>query len=206
MGIDYERYYDIYFKELQKKAEIVVKEKQKEAMKDFFEVAETKIKKIYKSTIDTFYGSYNPHFYDRTGNLYYLFQTKRTDDYLSIWFDPSKISYRNGYSESSNSDGVKGGLYDLIFRHGWHGGALVNGSMLYPVGKENGSFKAYDGTYKDGRYKPYEEISYKWAPAVKASISPLDDFKIRLDKYMDTEWQTDYDKIWERKKSEIKLK
>lgn len=206
MSIDYEKYYESYFQKLQKKAEIAVKEKQKEAIKVFFEVAETKIKKIYKSAIDFFYESYSPHFYDRSGSLYYLLQTKRNDDYLSVWFDPSKISYRNGYSESSSSDGVTGGLYDLVFRRGWHGGAMVNNSMLYPVGKENGSFKAYDGTYKDGRYKPYEEISYKWAPAVRASISPLNDFRRRLKKYTDTEWQTDYDKIWEHKKSEIKLK
>lgn len=201
-------FYQSYIKKLQEKAKKAVKEAQEKSFSEYFNVAEKKIKTIYKDTITDFYNSYPNPFYDRRGSLYELIQTKKTNDYLSMWFDPSKISYRNGYAESSSSPGVSGGLYDLVFRQGWHGGAMVHGSMLYPIGKyEDGKPRAYDGTYKDGYYKPYEDENYKysWTVANKAAISPLDDFKKRLDKYQKTEYQEDYEKIWNKNKSNIKI-
>ena len=195
-------FYKSYMETLQKKAKKAVSKAQEKTFEEYFEVADTKIRDIYKKTIIDFYQDYTPpRFYDRRGSLFNLIQTKRGSDYLSIWFDPSKISYRNGYAGED-------GLYETVFRQGWHGGAMVRGSMLYPIGKyEDGKPRAYDGTYKDGYYKPYEDENYKysWTVANKAAISPLDDFKKRLDKYQKTEYQEDYEKIWNKNKSNIKI-
>lgn len=210
MSSKHNDFYKSYMSKLQTKAKEAVKDAQKKAFSEYFEVADKKIREIYKSVITDFYRDYTPRFYDRRngGSLYKLLETKKTDDYLSLNFNPSKISYRNNYAESSSSNGVPGGLYDLVFRQGWHGGAMVNGSMLYPIGKyEDGKPRAYNGTYKDGVYKPYEDEDYKysWTVANKAAISPLDDFKKRLDAYQESEYQQDYEEIWNKYKSNIKI-
>lgn len=187
---------------LQTKAKEAVKDAQKKAFSEYFEIADKKIREIYKSVITDFYRDYTPpRFYDRRGSLYNLIQTQHGDDYLQVGFNPSKISYRNGYAGED-------GLYETVFRQGWHGGAMVHGSMLYPIGKyEDGKPRAYDGTYKDGVYKPYEDEYYKysWTVANKAAISPLDDFKKRLDAYQESEYQQDYEEIWNKYKSNIKI-
>lgn len=196
-------FYNKYIEKLQKKAKEAVEIAQKEAFAEYFEVAEKKIHELYQNTIIDFYADYTPSsFYKRRDSLKNLLQTERSKSYLEGWFDPSKISYRNGYSESSTSDGVEGGLYDIVFRQGWHGGAMVNGSMLYPVGG-----KPYDGKYDGGRCRPYEDRSYKygWTPAKRAPISPLDDFLQRLNEYQKEEYQRDFEKIWNKHKSNIKI-
>lgn len=189
-------FYKDYMEQLQLKAKAAVKKAQEKTFEEYFEVADKKIRGIYKNTITDFYKDYYPHFYDRRGSLYDLIQTKYGTDYLSISFDPSKISYRNGYSGED-------GLYNTVFRQGWHGGAMIRGSMLYPVGKyENGKPRAYDGTYK-----PYEDENYKynWIVANRASISPLNDFRNRIDEYQKNEYQKDYEKIWNRNKQNIRI-
>ena len=92
-------FYKSYMENLQKKAKEAVSKAQEKTFEEYFEVADTKIRDIYKKTIIDFYQDYTPpRFYDRRGSLFNLIQTKRGSDYLSIWFDPSKISYRNGYA------------------------------------------------------------------------------------------------------------
>ena len=201
MSSKHNDFYKSYMSKLQTKSKEAVKDAQKKAFSEYFEVADKKIREIYKSVITDFYRDYTPRFYDRRGSLYNLIQTKCGDDYLQVGFNPSKISYRNGYSGED-------GLYETVFRQGWHGGAIVHGSMLYPIGKyEDGKPRAYDGTYKDGVYKPYEDEDYKysWIVANKAAISPLEDFKKRLDAYQESEYQQDYEEIWNKYKSNIKI-
>ena len=92
-------FYKSYMETLQKKAKEAVSKAQEKTFEEYFEVADTKIRDIYKKTIIDFYQDYTPpRFYDRRGSLFNLIQTKRGSDYLSIWFDPSKLSYRNGYA------------------------------------------------------------------------------------------------------------
>lgn len=195
----YSSFYESYIKKLQEKANKAVKEAQEKSYSEYFDVAEKKIRAMYKDVINDFYNSYPDSFYEkhkgRRGSLYNLLQTKKTTDYLSIWFDPSLISYRNGYA------GEKG-LYTTVFREGWHGGANKYGGMKYPVGR----FKKDETVrYYDGEYHPYDDIRYLWTPAKKASISPLQDIKNRIDKYQETEYQKDYDEIWNRNKANIKI-
>ena len=101
-------FYKSYMETLQKKAKEAVSKAQEKTFEEYFEVADTKIRDIYKKTIIDFYQDYTPpRFYDRRGSLFNLIQTKRGSDYLSIWFDPSKISYRNGYAGED-------GLYETV--------------------------------------------------------------------------------------------
>lgn len=192
-------FYQSYMKKLQEKAKEAVHEAQKKAFSEYFTVAEKKVKTIYSETIDDFYNSYPNPFYHRRGSLYDLIQTKKTDDYLSIWFEPSLISYRNGYAGEY-------GLYDQIFRQGWHGGANIGGKMLVPWTAPsvvyNGMYSPWDSP------KPWQQnpgTKHGWEQAERAPIAPLQDFKNRLNQYQKTEYQKDYDKIWDKYKSTIKI-
>ena len=211
MSSKYNDFYKSYISKLQTKAEEAVKDAQDKAFAEYFKVADKKIQKIYRSVITDFYKSYKPNFYERRdgGSLYKLLETKCNKNELSINFNPSKISYRNGYAESSNSEGVKGGLYDLVFRQGWHGGAMINGKMRYPVGiQNNGLYKPYDGLYDGSRYKAYETyddiLNFRWKKAYQTK-APLEDFRSRINEYQKTEYQQDYEKIWNKYKSNIKV-
>lgn len=169
--------------------------------KEFFPMQEKKIKKIYKSVIDDFYADYKPHFYNRrdNGSLYKLLKCRSDTEHIYMSFDPSEISYRNGYAGED-------GLYRTVFVEGWHGGAMVHNSMLYPVGYEGGKIKTYDGTYRYKEslgkevYSPYEcdNIKYGWIEANRASISPLDDFNKRFDDYQDTEFEEDFRDLFDK--------
>jgi hypothetical protein len=192
-------FYQSYIKKLQEKAKEAVKEAQEKSFSEYFNVAEKKIKTIYKDTITDFYNSYPDPFYDRRGSLYDLIQTKKAIDYLSIWFEPSLISYRNGYAGEN-------GLYDQVFRQGWHGGANVKhrGRMLvpwsYPTLEYNGETSPWEPEIWNN-----ESILSGWKLAAKAPISPLQDFKRRIDQYQKTEYQKDYENIWNKYKSNIKI-
>ena len=134
-----------------------------------------------------------------------MLETKCNKNELSISFNPSKISYRNGYAESSSSDGVPGGLYDLVFRQGWHGGAMIDGKMRYPVGiYDNGLYKPYDGL-DNKPYETYDDIvKFRWGKAHQTR-APLEDFRSRINEYQKTEYQQDYEEIWNKYKSNIKI-
>lgn len=192
-------FYQSYIKKLQEKAKKAVKEAQEKSFSEYFNVAEKKIRTIYKDTITDFYNSYSNPFYDRRESLYELIQTKKTNDYLSIWFEPSLISYRNGYAGEN-------GLYDQVFRKGWHGGADVKhrGRMLvpwsYPTLEYNGETSPWEPEIWNS-----ESILSGWKLAEKAPISPLQDFKRRIDQYQKTEYQKDYENIWNKYKSNIKI-
>ena len=212
MSSKHNDFYKSYMSKLQTKAKEAVKDAQDEAFAEYFKVADKKIKKIYRSVITDFYQSYIPNFYDeeyRRGSLYNLLETEYNKNELSINFNPSKISYRNGYAESSSSNGVPGGLYDLVFRQGWHGGAMIDGKMRYPVGiQENGLYKPYDGSYDGSRHKAYETyddiVKFRWGKAHQTR-APLEDFRSRINEYQRTEYQQDYEEIWNKYKSNIKI-
>ena len=57
-------FYKSYMENLQKKAKEAVSKAQEKTFEEYFEVAEKKIKNIYRTAIDYFYESYIPNFYD----------------------------------------------------------------------------------------------------------------------------------------------
>ena len=190
-------FYNQYLAKLQSKAEEAVKDAIEKSYAEYFAVADEKLRDIYEETINDFYDKYPRSFYKPRGSLYRLIETKHGKDYLEIWFEPSRISYRNGYAGEN-------GLYEYVFRQGWHGGADIDGNMLVPWTSPP---MAYDGDTAPWSSKPWQDqqISHGWKPAKQASISPLDDFKNRVDKYHSSEYQQDYQKIWNKYKASIRI-
>ena len=84
-------------------------------------------------------------------------------------FKPEKFPSRTGYTGTG-----KDGLYQTVFKEGYHGGASHNGKMLYRT--------------------PYPYYTYWGSAAEQASISPLEDFRQRWYHYEDTEFEADLNK------------
>lgn len=192
-------YYRNYMNKLKDKANSAVKEAQQNAFAEFFEdVAPKKIRDIYNDVITKFYEDYRPTFYDRRGSLYKLLILKSGKDYLEVGFDPSKISYRNGYNKED-------GLYTKVFREGWHGGANIEGEMLIPWTNPP---VEYDGDPRPWMFpEPWVRrigMKHGWCEAHRSS-SPLLNFKQAIENYQKTEYQQDYEMVWNKHKSNIKI-
>lgn len=172
---DIERYLnEQYIKKIEKKL-IPVYEK---AGKNFFKTVKNKLENMYESTIDEFYRDYTPDFYERRGSLYNLLDIMVSDDELSWSFDPSKISYRN------NRQGAEDGLYDLVFRQGYHGGSKSD---------KNGTHPNLGVPYWR---TPYPKFSQWGKQATKAETSPLERFKEKISIYENNgEYQDDFDTL-----------
>ena len=182
---------DDYITNLKKEAEEKIQDALKETKKEFLPMSEKKIKNIYHSVIEDFYSGYNRHFYTPRGSLYNLLECKSDDEYIYISFNPSKIASRTGYSGED-------GLYQSVFREGWHGGAKFGEGAYYPWRKPP--------TPYDGAIKPWENLRpFGWGSAIKSSISPLQDFINRFNEYQDGEFESDFRKIWDKYSSRIQL-
>lgn len=178
-----ERYLDKnYIKKIEEKLQPVFVK----ARDEFYKVASAKIEKIYKSTIDEFYGNYNPKFYERRENsgLYNLLTIKTNDDELTWDFNPSVMTYRKD-EDGNVKEGTEDGLYDLVFRKGYHGGSMYdNQKGLHP-----NPGVPYWRT-------PEPHYRYWGRPAIKDSISPLENFNKKMYEYQNNgECQRDFDTI-----------
>ena len=157
---------------------------------DVADVATKKLNEFYNISVMNFYASYPHPIYDRRGSLYNLFNIKREGDTLKYWFEPSEITYRNGY-------GGEDGLYTTVFKEGWHGGANINGEMLVP-------YRIPPQIY-DGDKRPYLHGKAKWKPAVR-SLSPYDAFIALKEDYERNGFRKDYRDIWIRQLNNIGFK
>lgn len=148
----------------------------KKAIPKFAKKFDQKLANFYELSVDKFYEGYSPLIYDRRGSLYNLLVTnydslKRTYD---IEFDPNKITYSSEAS-ASHSRG-EFGLYNTVFRGGFHGGAYHDGDYYWRT--------PHPDYYAWGRPAAYEELSV------------LEDFKSRLRKYETGKMKTDFNKIY----------
>ena len=155
--------------EIKKRAEAAAKR----ASKRYVDYDIQRRKDIMEKVAEGFYKGYSPKYYARRGSLYNLMRVTRLgDDEWEIDFDPSKMTYRNG-------SGGENGLYNTVFRNGYHGGA--------PSGP---------GHPKNGvpmwRY-PYPTY-VNWGKAATQSASPLSEF-LKLD---DEETEEDASNVFRR--------
>lgn len=173
---DFSAWYSQYLEDLKAKAKQELQKALANTMRDYFALAEDRVKTIFNETVQDFYGSYTPMYYDRNESLYDILETSADDTSLSIGFDPGKMtSFRSGYSGED-------GLYDQVFRRGWHGGA--------------GSGEGHPAPGKPYWRTPIPQF-YNWGDeAPVAAVSPLEDFKRRLADYEDSQMQSDFNKIW----------
>lgn len=198
---DVSKFYRDYFAKLQKAAERAVADALDDAFGDYFEQLEARIKEIFKEEIARFYGDYTPIVYERGYSMFHLLKTKVTKKpaALKIWFDPSEMSsFRD--SELSG-DALQHGLYNQVFRKGWHGGADKISS---------------DKEEKYGRHPepgvPYWRIPVPyyhvgWGQRAKvADEAPLTAIKRRIAEYQATQSQSDFDEIWARRVNAIDIR
>lgn len=154
------KFYDDWINKLQKKAADAVGAAIKEAYARYFILAEEKIKTIFYTAVDHFYSSqFQPNLYERRFSMKDVLNTKTTKDSLSVSFDPSRMTYRSGY-------GGEDGLYDLVFREGWHGGAK-SGAGHPDVGTPRWRYPPPYYTFWDGQAEreeisPLQEIRRSW--------------------------------------------
>lgn len=184
-NVDFQEYYTRYLESLTSKVKVAVKQALRYTWADFFAVVDEKIHSMFDEVVQGFYSDYTPGFYDRNESLYEILQTELSEDSLSIQFDPSKMTpFRNGY------DG-EDGLYDQVFRRGWHGGAASGEGHPSP------------GTPYWRTPVPYYN---RWGhEAAFASLSPLDELKRRVTDYENYEMQADFNRIWSVYASNIKI-
>lgn len=178
MSVDYKNYYEKYIKELKEKVKQQKKDILKQTSTEFFELLSTKIRNMFEITIIHFYSSYSPKFYKRRDSLFNLLKIDYGNDYFEGEFIPEKIISRTGYK-------AEDGLYDTVFRQGWHGGAKHNGSYYW---------RKPDPCYN------------RWGrQAIKAQFSPLQIFNALLDDYKAKEIQEDWNKLYNKNISKINL-
>ena len=162
-----------------------------EAGKEWIKTAKNKMETRYNSIINEFYSDYNPSTYIREHRLYSLLKFKDIDSMaFSYYFDETQLPYRNGYSGED-------GLYDTVFKKGYHGGAKIGQSdYLIPT--------RHDRQLYYGGPKPWngELETDKWIKATK-SQAPYLKFKSFIDLYNKGQFQKDYDdifyRIWNKK-------
>ena len=140
---------------------------------DFFMFIKNEgVEPLYKGVIDSFYNDYTPTVYDRNKSLYDMPQIIITEDYLAIEFNENRMStFRDGGT----------GLYELVFKEGYHGGA------------------------KSGKDHPNPGVPYwrtgdlfsLWGkPAKRAPIAPYEDFVEQFQEFLDTQGAAKYKELW----------
>ena len=184
-SVEVETYYQNFLKSITKKVEVELKKALHETWADFFVVLDERVHTIFNSAIQDFYSDYSPEYYTRDESLYDILQTRIDSDSLSVWFDPDKMTaFRSGYSGED-------GLYDQVFRHGWHGGAA------------SGADHPSAGVPYWRAPVPYYS---RWGHEASMSVtSPLEDIKRRIADYEKSEMQADFNRIWNAHVSEIKI-
>ena len=189
------RFYADYMNKLKQKAAEAVKKALAVTWQEFFVSVEANVRDIFNDVIQHFYADYEPLEYHRTESLYNLLQTRLSPngDSLSIWFEPSEMSsFRSGYSGED-------GLYDQVFRHGWHGGAdTIADSKVAKYGAHPDPGVPYWRT-------PSPYYTHWGRQAQIASRAPLEDFRMRIAEYQQYAMMTEFNRIWERNKSNIKI-
>lgn len=139
-----------------------------QSLAEYLAIAEEDLQTIANRVADDFYSDYNPKEYDRDFSLYDIFETKLKAGEDGNWslsynFEESYMNYRSGY------DG-EDGLYDLVFRQGWHGGATDGPNHPAP----GTAYWRYPGPYYTDWYH---------SPAARADLVPLRNFEQRKREY-----------------------
>lgn len=159
------------------------------SIREFIPVVEQDLKDIMEEVADDFYNDYRPgtagernrndwrakasrrqkdrvypQSYHRQYSLYDILDVQTDESAMTIsWdFDPSPMEYRSGYNGED-------GLYDLVFREGWHGGAQSG-----PRHPGNGAAWRHPNPFFTEWFDD---------PAERAETTPLDNWKQQLSNY-----------------------
>lgn len=148
----------------------------------FWQEVDQDIRQIFKEAMDDFYSDYTQSYYDRRGSLYDIIMTDVKPMSLSIWFTPEPMTFHD-------EDIGEGGLYDLVFRRGYHGGAESGDTTTYTIqqGNRKGERVTVDTPHPNPGTpywrKPYPYYLQWGRPAERADTPPLQDVKNRAKQY-----------------------
>jgi len=146
----------------------------------YIELVDERIQECFRDAVAAFYDNYQPKYYDRNESLYDILDTELTGESYWISFHPENMTpYRTGYTGED-------GLYQTVFKEGWHGGAAY--------GEDHPSPGVPHWRTPEGIYR------YWGRRAAKAADSPFDDFKYRLQDYADGLAHEDFQRIWSEEK------
>lgn len=188
--------------------------------REFAELFKLRVKQIFDESIYDFYSEYSPRYYHRNESLYNLLEMESDENMISAWFEPSKMTpFRSGYNGED-------GLYDQVFRKGWHGGAgsgdyttmrRTHTKAMTAVGNGGTSRRNVAFTKQAVYYEPHPnpgtpywrtpvDVYARWgSPATISSEPPLAKFNRKL-----LEYETaadgavaDYQYVWEKHMSDI---
>ena len=194
-------FYKQYMAKLEQKAREAIDRVMPKVWEDFFANADKSVRELFNETIDQFYSEYTPGYYDRTESLYELIQSETSPEYLKIWMDPDNMSsFRNGYSGED-------GLYDLVFRRGWHGGAdKGNVTRVHLPGNDEAIERSTPHPESGTPYWRVPDPYYTaWGRKAYRSDSPLEVLKLKLDDYNSGNNKGDYLDAWEKHVHEIRI-
>lgn len=191
---DLESAIDDIVNEIKRRALDTLRNAQKSAYAEFYAMYAEKLKQMFNDAIDDFYSDYpDPEFYERKKSLYKLLQIKVEKDGVTVWYEPDEMTtFRNGYSGED-------GLYDQVFRKGWHGGADKIAKA------KEGKYGVHPDTGTPYWRTPVPFYRRWGKKAAVAAISPLDDMKRRIDEYQEKEMQKDFNKIYSKYLNNIKF-
>lgn len=188
--------------------------------REFIELLKLRVKQIFDESVYDFYSDYTPRYYHRNESLYNLLEMESDDNMLSAWFEPSKMTgFRSGYKGED-------GLYDQVFRKGWHGGAgsgdyttmnHTRKKTITTIGKDGASSRDISFTNQAVYYEPHPnpgtpywrtpiDIYSRWgSPAAIAAEPPLAEFNRKLLEYETAEDGViaDYQYVWEKHMNDI---
>lgn len=193
-------FYKKYFQRMQDSVDKQAKAAKEEAWKEWCTYVKSKIEELAKGVADDFYADYQPEFYERRGSLYRVLQIKIEDNGATLTgsFDEQALTFRNGY-------GGEDGLYDQVFRKGWHGGA---GSIDPNKAAVMGEHPSPGTPYWRKPYSPPGSKKtgyYRWGrPADMAPIPPLELFNQRLDRFLTQDAHPYYHELYRNKINNIK--
>ena len=104
--------------------------------------------------------------YSRRFSLYDILDVDYDENDMTIsWdFNPEAMTFRSGY-------GGEDGLYDLVFKEGWHGGA------------RSGPYHPGNGDARWRYPNPFYTDWFEDDPAERAAIAPIDNWKKKLSEY-----------------------
>lgn len=192
--------YDKWMKKIQKKIDDALQDTLRKAFPEFLGKVETRVRDIFTGAIDAFYADYTPDEewgYERQYDLYRLLEIERDNDHIAIWFEPQNMQgFRNGYKGED-------GLYDQVFRKGWHGGA---GGIHEEKAEQYGVHPGYlpGGNVPVWR-TPYPYYTRWGRTAEVMSPSPLEMIQDDIEQYKSGGMQSDFQECWDRHFKNIKI-
>ena len=175
-----------------------------QAFPEFLKKVEDNVRKIFDDAITAFYHDYLPNVYDRQYDMYKLLVVDDSDqDKIAFEFRPEELEFNNRYNGED-------GLYDQVFRKGWHGGADKGDytSVYRSFSSDSGDMVVSTPHPNPG--VPYWRVpvpyyTYWGRPAEIMSPSPLELIQKNIKQYESTQIMHDFKECWDRHFHNMKI-